>query len=380
MLNQNKIAVISSGNGGQTMAAYFANMGYTVSLYVREKERVVMFPHDKVFQLRGLVEGNPVVSLISHNMSRVIKDAHLIMVTTPAQYHPVVAREMAKCLEKGQIIVLNPGRSFGTYVFKKTLAENGCKSDVIIAETETFVFACRCARVAEPYIHGFKKRLDVAAHRPEDTPKVVEALSRVFPDVVEPAQNTLFTSFSNIGMIFHPLPILLNITKVERKEKFYFYTEGISPLVANIIERLDRERVNLASAYGIRVTSAFEWVLDHYGSEGDTLYERIQNNPAYANITAPIDIDTRYVYEDIATGCVPMYFAGQAIGMDTPVINSAILWASTIYATDFKQNGRNNEVIDFEELKADAKRLMSPEATHPAPPESPSHESPEPTH
>ncbi|MCL2368370.1 MAG: NAD/NADP octopine/nopaline dehydrogenase family protein [Oscillospiraceae bacterium] len=358
MLNQTKIAVISSGNGGQTMAAYFANMGYSVSLYVREQARVAMFPPDKVFRLRGLVEGDPVVDLISHEMEAVVQGAGLIMVTSPAQYHPAIAREMAPYLVEGQMVVLNPGRSFGTYVFKQALEANGCNKDVIIAETQTFVFACRCARVAEPFIHGIKNQLRVAAHRPGDTPKVVAALERLFPGIIEAAESTLYTGFSNIGMVFHPLPILLNITKIERKEKFYFYADGISPLVANILERLDRERVTVAAAYGVTVPSAYEWLYDHYGSEGDTLYERIQHTPAYANITAPVDIDTRYIYEDMATGCVPIYFAGQAVGIATPVIDSAILWASTIYETDFKQGGRNDQAIDFRELKADADALL----------------------
>jgi opine dehydrogenase len=117
---------------------------------------------------------------------------------------------------------------------------------------------------------------------------------------------------------------------------------------------MDRERIMVANAYGIEAPSAFDWLKEHYFSEGDTLYERIQNTPAYASITAPVDIDTRYVFEDILTGCVPMFFAGQAIGLDTPIINSAILWGSTIYSTDFKQNGRNDKTIDFEALKADA--------------------------
>lgn len=347
MLDLHKIAVISSGNGGQTMAAYLKHAGYSVSLYVRERERVLMFPTDRVFHLRGVVQGDPAIDCISCDMAEVIRGAHLIMVTTPAQYHPVVAREMAPYLEDGQIVVLNPGRTFGTYVMKKTLAEAGCNQEVIIAEAETFVFACRCARVAEPFIHGIKKHVRVAAHNPADTPKVMEALSPHFAGIMVPAENTFVTSFSNIGMIFHPLPILLNITRVETQEKFHYYTQGITPLVANIIERMDRERIEIAKAYGADIPSAFEWMGEHYGAQGDTLYERIQNTEAYANIYAPTDIDTRYIYEDMLTGCVPIYYAGHAIGVDAPIINSAILWASTIYATDFKQNGRNGEVIDF---------------------------------
>jgi opine dehydrogenase len=354
MLDQNKVAVISSGNGGQSMAAYLKLAGFHVSLYVRERERAVMFPVDRVFQLRGLVEGDPVIDCISHDMEEVIRDAQVIMVTTPAQYHPIIAGELASCLTEGQMVVLNPGRTFGTYVMKKTLEEAGCNKNIILAEAETFVFACRCVRIAEPFIHGIKDHVRVAAHRAEDTPRVVEALTPMFPGIIEAAESTLHTSFTNIGMIFHPLPILLNITRVETKEKFHYYTQGITPLVANILERMDKERMAVAKAYGVDVLSAFDWMLEHYGAEGETLYERIQNNEAYENIYAPTDIDTRYIFEDVMTGCVPMYYAGQAIGVETPVINSAILWASTIYETDFKHNGRNNNVIDFEALRTDA--------------------------
>jgi hypothetical protein len=51
------------------------------------------------------------------------------------------------------------------------------------------------------------------------------------------------------------------------------------------------------------------------------------------------------------TGCVPMYFAGKSIGVETPILNSAILWASTIYETDFMQNGRGENMVDFKELE-----------------------------
>jgi opine dehydrogenase len=279
-------------------------------------------------------------------MAEVIKDAHLIMVTTPTQYHKAVAREMAASLEDGQIIVLNPGRTFGTHVFCGALRRHGCRARVIVAEAETFVFACRCARIAEPYIYGIKENVRVAAHNPADTPAAVGALRRLFPSIL-PAASTLHTSFANIGMIFHPLPILLNITRIEAKEKFLYYMQGISPLVANILDRMDEERLAVAGAYGVEPLSAFDWLKEHYGSEGETLYDRIQSTPAYANILAPIDIDTRYIYEDMLTGCVPFYCAGAAAGVDTPIIKSAILWASTVYATDFMQNGRNENDVDF---------------------------------
>ena len=50
------------------------------------------------------------------------------------------------------------------------------------------------------------------------------------------------------------------------------------------------------------------------------------------------------------TGCVPVYCAGKAAGVSTPIIESAIQWASTIYRYDFLGNGRNDKRIDFQKL------------------------------
>jgi len=216
MIDQNKIAVISSGNGAQTMAAYLAILGFSVSLYVREKARAEMFPADHVFHLEGIIKAKSVVGIISNEMHEVIRGAYLIMVTTPAQYHPFIAQEMASCLEDGQIIVLNPGRTFGTYVFKKDMEEFGNDKNVILAEPETFVFASRCIRVAEPFIHSIKSTVNVAAHNPGDTSRVIEVLSPKFPGIIKPAKSTLFTSFTNIGMVF---PSITDLTQHNQNRK-----------------------------------------------------------------------------------------------------------------------------------------------------------------
>lgn len=148
MLNLQKIAVISSGNGGQSLAGYFAYRGYRAYLYARQQARVDMFPSNE-FTLSGVIDATVTVDRISCDMEEIVKGAYLIMVTTPSQYHRVVAREMAPWLEDGQIIVLNPGRTFGTFEFDQTLKENGCYKQVTIAEAETFIFTCRCQEVGK---------------------------------------------------------------------------------------------------------------------------------------------------------------------------------------------------------------------------------------
>jgi opine dehydrogenase len=349
MSGRGKIAVISTGNGGQALAAYFSIRGYDVALYARDQERVDMFG-DGLFELSGQASGRTRIGLISRDMARVVEGAYLVMVTTPAQYHHVVGAAMAPYLRDGQTVILNPGRTFGTHAFQKTLRDNGCRAEIALGETDTFVFTCRSAVLARPVIYKIKNAVRVAAHEGgEETQRLVELLGEHF-DSVMPAKSVLYTGFSNIGMIFHPMPILMNITRVEAKEDFLFYIDGISPLVAGMLEKLDRERVAVARAFGADVTSAGDWLRECYGSSGQSLYELIQSTDAYRNVLAPTDIDTRYVFEDIRTGCVPVSCAGRHAGVRTDVIDAVIRWASILSDTDFQAQGRNDATLDFQEL------------------------------
>ncbi|HOG00933.1 MAG TPA: NAD/NADP octopine/nopaline dehydrogenase family protein [Clostridia bacterium] len=351
-MDHSKIAVISTGNGGQSLAAYLTLQGRRVALYAREQERIDMFRTNR-FTLGGIFDEAVDIDLISCDMRAVVEDAYLVMVTTPAQYHPIVARAMAPHLVDGQTVVLNPGRTFGTYVFDKTLRENGCRAEVLLGETDTFVFTCRCKQVGRPVIFEIKKDVKIAGHVKEHTPLIAETLSALFPNVV-PAYSVLQTGLTNIGMIFHPLPILMNITRIEAKEEFRYYIDGISPLVATVLERLDSERVAVARGMGVEVPAAFDWLQDRYGSEGNNLYERIQNTHAYRNVYAPTEIDTRYIHEDIQTGCVPVSCLGRRLNIPTDITDASIKWASVVYNCDFYATGRNESAIDFDAVLAGA--------------------------
>jgi len=346
MSKNKKIAVISSGNGGQSMAAYFKYLGYEVALYAREAERVDMFP-DNRFSLSGVVEAEVDIDLISADMGKVIKDAFLVMVTTPAQYHPIVARAMAPHLVDEQAVVLNPGRTFGTLAFSKVLAECGSRADIMLGETDTFTFTCRCVELRKPQIYKIKDVVRLGAHDNSYAQRLLEITQEVFK-MYNLAESVLYTGFSNIGMIFHPLPILMNITRVEAKEEFLYYMQGISPLVAGMLEKMDLERIAVANAYGVSVPSARQWLADCYGSRGNSLYEQIQNTDAYKTVTAPKDLYTRYIFEDVLTGCVPISCAGKAAGVPTEILDTLIEWASIIYGRDLRAEGRNENLIDFE--------------------------------
>ena len=347
-LQQNSVAVISSGNGGQALAAYYALHGFDVRLYARQQERVEMFP-SLDFDLQGVEPGTARLGLISCDMGEVLKGASLVMVTTPAQYHAAIAKTMSPWLEDGQTVVLNPGRTFGVLEFDAVLKENACRARILLAEADTFIFTCRCEQPGHPVIYQIKDLLKVAALHPADTDAVCTQLQRLFP-CVQPASSILETGLSNIGMLFHPLPTLMNLVRIEAKERFLYYHQGISPMVAGLIEQMDDERVRLAQAAGVRVSPVLDWLQTRYGTRENSLYQAIQSTKAYAGVFGPTDLHTRYLYEDVPTGCVPAATLGRLLGVSMPVTEAVINWASTVCNTDFYARGRNEQRLNLAAL------------------------------
>ncbi len=344
-----KVTVIGAGNGGQAFASYFTHRDCKVSLYNRNPRVLHEIEQNGGIELIGYYSFKEKINELTSNIAQAVRGASLIMVATPANAHGDIAEQIAPFLKDGQIILLNPGRTLGTYYFKETLKRNGLKADVIIAEADTLIYTCRLVKNGLCRVFSLKKELHVAAHNPNHTQMVCDLLSK-FYDVIVPTSSTLETGLSNLGVIFHPVPVILNIARIEEQSTFLHYQQGISPAVASFLEKIDSERVAIAKALGINVKSAVEWLHHVYKTEGRTLYEALQNNAAYTQVLAPYTIHTRYIYEDIGTGLVPLSILARELGVENKAIDTIIKLASMLYDYDFYKNGRNESIIDFKNI------------------------------
>ena len=106
---------------------------------------------------------------------------------------------------------------------------------------------------------------------------------------------------------------------------------------------MDRERVTVAAALGVRAISAREWLKRAYDSVGSNLCEAIRNNEGYRGIAAPQTLQHRYVMEDVPMSLVPISELGRTFGVRTELIDAVICLASTIHGTDYRHNGRTVE-------------------------------------
>ena len=345
MKQAERITVMGAGNGGKAMAAHLAIMGAKVTLYNRTWKNIeainerggISLKSEEVYQDFGEI------ALITSDIEKAVKASRIIMVVLPAFAHAEIAKKISPFLQDDQIIVLNPGRTFGAFEVRKILSKNGCSANVIVAETQTFIYASRSQGPAQALIHRIKDAVPLAAFPANGTKKVLEALKPYYPQFID-GKTVLHTGMNNTGAIFHPAITLHNAGWIEATGgEFQFYLDGVTPSIARVMEAIDRERVQVGAALGIKLLTACEWLKMAYDVEGEDLYETIHTQEGYRGIKAPSTINHRYINEDIPMSLVPMASLGKMLGIRVRGMESIIRLASIVRKKDYWQIGRTVE-------------------------------------
>ena len=180
----------------------------------------------------------------------------------------------------------------------------------------------------------------------------------MFPNVV-PAENVLETGLSNINAIMHPAGMVGNAAWIEQHAgDLLFYRQALSPAVARMIEGVDRERLAIVRALGLRPRSFVE--IFHAASltsdaalESGDVFQATQDSEPNKTIVAPRTHDHRYVHEDVGYGLVPMAELAGLLGIDTPVIDALITLASEMNRNDYRGNGLTLAKMGLEGVSPD---------------------------
>ena len=347
-----KISIVGAGNGGQAIAGYLSMLGYEVSLYDRDISKIEELKSIGFIKLEGKIKGIGKVRNYTTNIEESVSDADVVMITTIANAHQEVAYAMAPYIKEEQIIVLNPGRTCGAFVFKQALKQAKSVKRYYLAEAQTLVYACRIVTPGIVNIIGVKDEVLLAALPSTDTKHVLSKLNIFYPCFKE-TDNVLRTSFENIGAIFHPCVCLFNAATIERQNEFYFYRD-MTEQVARFIEKFDKERISVGKAYGIDLLNVREWIKFAYNDTvGETLCERMKNNPAYFDIKAPGTIFTRQLTEDIPTGVLPIMELGKIAGVKTPLLEAMVNVIENLLELDMHTNGRSIRNLGLENKTKD---------------------------
>jgi opine dehydrogenase len=330
-------SVIGAGNGGFAIAGYLSSINKTVTLYNRSDEKLKGIKDSKTIYLTGTIAGTGRLSKITTDINTAIEQANIIFIVVTADAHTELASKMLPYLTDNQIIILCPGRTGGILEFRNILKSRKDLRNIILAETNTLMYVCR-RNNSSVDIKGLKKEILISSMEYLQTDKLISSILKpIFPQFKK--ANILETSLQNFGAVMHPAIIINNINSLKKRTDYNFYVDGITHEVADLINRIDEERMMIADKLGINISSILQWLSNSYEYKNKDLYHYIKDNPVYKNLKGPHNIN-RYILEDIPTGLVPLSYFAKALDIETKNMDMVINKSCTIANIDFWKTGR----------------------------------------
>ena len=360
MVHKPSFAVLGAGNGGATSDADLTVRGFQVNLWEHPDFSASIQPlqeaggiHLETVPSIPLKEGFARVHLITTDIEKALDGVDAVLVIVPAFAHRKIAEYCTPYLQDHQVVIISPGNFGGAIQFQNIFQERGRAQDVVFAEAECMIYACRKKGPTTIWIRRYKKGLRYAALPAAKTDRVLEIMQQVYPEA-QRAENILETGLSNCNPTQHPPIVLLNGARIERSGgDFLFYNEGVTPGVIRIIEAADQERMAVCAALHTKIRSAYEQEVAWYGYQGcsgHNFYESMTNNPFYATSKAPSSFQHRYLTEDVPYGLAPVEELGSLVGVATPTITAIINFAQLLTQRDLRSDRRSLADLGLEGL------------------------------
>ena len=313
--------ILGEGNVGITLGAFLASKGNKVKIYKENKlnrER-----KDWEVTIEGSFNTKGKISLITNNMSIAMKDADLVFIAVPAFCRKKYLDKMVSNIHKNINIVFFPD-NYGVWELKSMVS--GTKKEKLIKAvgSSSFLYPCRKFNDNLTIVKGTKREVFISSLNKKSLNHIFPLLKAIW-DTLEIKKNYLEIQFLNMNSIIHPAVLLLNLGRIEnQKGKFDFYNEGITENIAEIIHKIDLERIEVGKAFGIELKSLEEVMKTTYLSEESNLHRSLSKSLVHKDGLAPSSLDSRYIKEDIPYGLAPISNLGKIKGVVTPVIDTII--------------------------------------------------------
>lgn len=345
------IAIIGAGNGGLALAAAAAQVGWIVRITDADPDVVSPLAAAGSVEARGVIQGDFDIDRVSVDAGHVVDGADVAALVVPAMEQGVAAAGLAHALTDDQLVLVLPGCTGGALEVAAVLRHAGRRP--VVAEIDSFPYACTKTGPASSHIAAVKTRFHVAAMPASETAAALGLFEPIFPQAVA-ATSVLDTSLTNMNAVLHVPGMMANLGRVESAGGFDFYGEGVTPSVGRLIDAYDAERTRLAHALGASVPTLPEWISGAYGVEAASTYETVLqlHLEVYGSSPAPGSLRHRYLTEDVPCGAVPVASLSRQLGLITPVHDALIALASTACETNFATSGRTSARLGLAGLDA----------------------------
>ncbi len=358
------LTVLGGGNTAFAVAANLSLRGFEVTLCEIPSFAWTLEPilPTQTIRLDGVAErGAAHIAHVTTDFKEALSANELALLIVPAYAHKPFAEACAPHLRAGQIVVLTPG-TLGALEFARILQEAGV-SGVTLAESDTAPYVCRKVAPDAAHIWGVVSALGVGVFPATESKRVEDALRDVFTvdgkngsaSAVKLYRNVLECGLSAMNPVVHPAGVLMNAGRIEySKGDFYFYEEGVTPAVCDVIYALDEERRAIGKALGfdlLPVDEAFHAA--GFGPKGD-LWATINGSRMLTQLRAPGAVNTRWLTEDVPYGLAAWASLADQLDVETPVMDALVKLGLIVTHLDGAETRRGVEELGIAGMRREA--------------------------
>jgi opine dehydrogenase len=342
------VTVIGAGPCGCAFAADLASRGKSVMLYGHPDHRggtAMIENNDGWLNSSGAVTGRFQIKTTS-DMYLAIRHSQFIVTTVPSYGQDTILQLLSQFDLRNHTLIINVGNFFYLSARQKINAH-------AILETDISPYATRITGDTV-FVKGVKKSLAIWTEPPTTQVERLDAgaetnlrrqIESIFSQKLVWCQNLLEVGLNNINPVVHCPAALMNAGWIEAtKGDFYFYAQGMSPSVSRVTEKVDKERLAIAHAYGLDLVPITTYMNHNYSNDREySDYHDFAVGSVIHNKTksSPTTLKHRYLLEDILYGMVPWYELGLKCGLNSPTIRAIIEMASVVSGFDYFEHGRN---------------------------------------
>jgi len=361
-----RVAILGSGAGALAVAADLARAGHQPVL----SDLPEFIDNLDTVRDRGGVtvlsewHGAHIATVdVADNVASAVHGAELVIVVVPCFGHQPFADTLAPLLVDGQALVFF-GEGSGAIVARRALMDAG-KDGVLVGEANTLPYLARPAGAGS--VTAFRKSGGVllSGLPSTDTTALLDLTLDTWP-YLTPAVSVWETVLLNYNAIDHVATMVGSASTLEnRSGGMLLWGEGATPAVVRVIEAVDAELYAIRLALGMTDTLRYRDLLIAQGFAPDIspdLYETIRASrliQGYAPTAADGGLNTRYLTEDVPYALVLAASIGNAVNVETPVVDGLIAITSAMLDTDFAGEGRTLESLGLGSLGTAGLRRFS---------------------
>lgn len=368
-----KIAVVGAGNAGCAAAADMAYRGLDVTLVKTSnamhddnfdflqkndgKMTLLDFGENGSMNPQDLetVEKTGYISSVTRDVS-VISEMDIVIIYIQTNYHEQLIKRIAPYVVDGQVILINPGYLSTAYILKYC----GEKNITVVEAQSSFIDG----RIMEPgkFKVGFRNvRNPLGVYPSHHMAYAKEKLDKLgFP--FHYMNNVVGAALHNPNMIVHTIGSILAIPMIDAMgNDFCMYHRSFTEHTWNVLEKLDSEKMDVLEKLGFErmpyvEACKFRNSMDD-SQDAKAVFFGYASMPTRAK--GPVNMNSRYITEDVPEGLVMLESLGKALNVKTPITTALINIASAALETDFRAAGRTEERLgggNIEKILDDCKR------------------------